>query len=319
MVKDSITPPPSCDINSQLNFSIPDNMINSVAKCNARFVTSNANGRQGDSGFAKSKQYWKPIFSLGLYIDKFYEQSSIQQGRHSRAYGDGVLIKTKSNKKIREERDVNVENIHQLFVNNSEISEILNCEMRSKEHLTPHRYAFEKADLNKKLDKLTENTLVEPEVDSEKISIEKNRLLTSKLADNLPMTQDTASLTSDYFKIKKNTCYCIRGYSQSSEIPTASQIEEELVKKPQCLPPLGPPPILRPPPPKQPALPCCPKKRDKKNKCSALDTQCFITSRQTTRFVGCHHTEDLKLATRRALAARCSKSILDKASKGYIF
>lgn len=133
----------------------------------------------------------------------------------------------------------------------------------------------------------------------ERTSIEKNEVFTFRSSNHLPMTEKLLVLMSNYCKRKQYLRYCIRDYNQGSEVftPTTRAVEEQMeAKKPQCLPPLGPPPILQPRPPKQPPLPSCPSKKEKKKKFAALDKQCLLIKRQTTRR-RLPPTEDYNLTT----------------------
>lgn len=272
-----------------------------IPNYDTRFLTFNE--QQGYSGFVPSKQCWKPILNSNL--DEFHDQEKTKS------------INSYKSIETQEEQIVNDENLQYDF-DNSQMLETPNCNMESIQ-LPPDQNGFEKNNSTQNLDKgrLTKKSAVDPEVGSYRMSTENYRLLIFQTANNRPMTQHLASLTSDYFKTNQDT------HSSSSKviIPTTGQLDAEVAKKHSCLPPLGPPPILQPPPPRQPPMPNCPKKKkDKKKKCSIADARYLITNRQATRFVGCHQTEDQILATRRALAARCSKSVLEKALKGhYIF
>lgn len=220
----------------------------------------------------------------------------------------------------RRKRGHRIESYDQFYLNNCKMPNAYKTS--SMTFLPVHLYAYENNDLNADNVKLTEDSTVEPKIVlSESMSIEKNEVLTVSSAYYLPTTERPVRLMSNCFKQKQYLSYYIREYSHYSKVftPTAIKVEIKMAKKPQCLPPLGPPPILHPPPPKRPPLPSCPRKKEKKKKFATLDKRCLLINRPTTRFIGYHQPEDQNLATWRALSARSSKSVLDKASKGYIF
>lgn len=296
-----------------------------ATKRNTRHLRNHVYIRQGDMGFEPSKIDNIPIFSSVSNIYKDYSQSSIpvQKGL-VRNYKDRFIRKAMSNRRINGHA-VNEHhgNIDQLYLDNCNRSKSSNLETSSMTYLPVHLYAYEKSNINDAVDdvKLIEDpTKHQKKVFLETTSIENKEVLTFESATNLSATDRPVLLTSNYFKRKQHIRYCIREYSQGSKVftPTATQVEEEIAKKPQCLPPLGPPPIMHPPPPRQPPLPCCPKKRDKKKKFSALDERCLLMSRRSKRFVGFLQPEHQNLATWHALTARKSKRVLDKASKGYL-
>lgn len=294
-----------------------------VKKCNTRNLRSNVYAQQWHPGFDQSKLFSKPIFSSGSKIDEDSDQSliPIQEDQQARNYKDRIFVRkaTGNRRKKGHEGIEHYVNIKQLYLDNCKIPKTSKSETTSMTYLPVHLYAYEKNELSENLDNLPEDFTEERKIVLfETTSIEKNEVVTFSSANHLPTTERPLLLTSNYFKQKEYLRYFIRDYSQDSKVltPTAVQVDEEIAKKHQCLPPLGPPPILQPPPPKRPPLPCCPKKREKKKKFCALDKGCLLINRQK-RFVGCHQSENQNLATWRALSARGSKRVVDKRTKGY--
>lgn len=282
----------------------------------------------------QSKLCTRLILSSDFYIDKHHNESLIpvQEDQQVRNYRDKFIRKGTSNRNKKGRYVVeNYGNNNQIYLGKYKLPTISNetrrdetpNETRSMTYLPVHHYTYEQVNVNENddYDKLQEDPTVEPKiVYFQTTSIEKNEVLMVSSVTNLPTTNGPPLLMSNCFKRKQFLRYCIRDYSQDGKsfTPTAIQVEEEVAKKNQCFPPLGPPPIIQPQPPKKPALPSCPKRKDKKKKFAELDKQLLLINRQTTRFVGCHQPNDQNLTTWRALRARSSKSVLDKVSKSYI-
>lgn len=231
-----------------------------------------------------------------------------------RNYKNRFARKTTSNRRKKGHEIIeNCSNIDHLCIdNNYNTPETYNYGTSSITYLPLHLYAYEKNDLIENVDnvKVTEDSTVDQKnVLFEITSMEKNEVLTCRSANNLPMTERPLLQTSNYFKRNLYLCYSIRKYSQGSKVftPTATEVEEEIAKKPQYLPPLGPPPVMQPPPPRQPPLPSCPRKKGKKKKFAVLDERCLLINRQTKSFVGCDQQED-----------QSSKHVPDKVYTGHI-
>lgn len=242
--------------------------------------------------FDQCKLCSTPTFSSVRNIDKGQDQSLIRVQENRQADKDR-FVRTTTNTRRKKSHEIteNRDNIPQL-------TNISNSETSSMTYLPVHFYGYEK-DCNENLvnDKFTEQRIAEPNVVLfERTSIEKNIVLPLRSSNHLPTTERPLLLMSNYVKRRQYLRYCIRDYYHDSKVftPTASQADEQTAtaKKPQCLPPLGPPPIMQPQPPKRPPLPMCPKKEEKKKKFAALDQRCLLMNRQTVRFVGYLTPED---------------------------
>lgn len=217
-----------------------------------------------------------PIFSSSANIDQ-----SIRVLEHRQNYKNRFIRKTTKNiiKKGHEVTE-HGDNTSQFFLDDCKMPKISNTDTKSMTFLPVHFYAYEKDNLNENVDNVNSTEVYEePKVVLVERTFIDEKAVFAYRSNYLSTTERPFLLVSNYCKRKQYLRYCARDYLQVSKLfqSTTGQAEKEMAKKPQCLPPLGPPPVLQPPPPRRPPLPSCPRKKEgKKKKFAALDTRCLL-------------------------------------------